>query len=227
MFTLSSGAESNLYFNLKPAMMLPRGAYLSARSFLDILHQERADYVGGLEMGVVPILGAVAAVGEMEGRPVKTFFVRKQAKDHGTRDLVEGLGPDETLGGRRVVVADDVATSGASIWRAVEVARAAGARVDAALVLVEREEGAEAFLAGNGVRLLTGLPRQSSSPDSSLRPLARRWPATIWASGLVPDGRAGTPAGAALRRGLRPKAPEPHLPPWRRRFRKAFRWFGP
>ncbi len=155
LFKLSSGIESNLYFNLKPAMMHPRGAYLSARSFLDILHQERAHYVGGLEMGVVPILGAVAAVGEMEGRPVKTFFVRKQTKDHGTRDLVEGLGPGETLGGRTVVVADDVATSGASIWRAVETARAAGARVESALVLVDREEGAAASLEEHGVRLLS------------------------------------------------------------------------
>lgn len=153
LFKLSSGAESNLYFNLKPTMMNPRGAYLSARSFLDILREEGADYVGGLEMGAVPIIGAVAAVGESEGRPVKTFFVRKQPKDHGTRDLVEGLGPDETLAGQRVVAADDVATSGASIWRAVEVARAAGARVEAALVLVNRDEGADALLAEHGVRL--------------------------------------------------------------------------
>jgi orotate phosphoribosyltransferase len=154
LFKLSSGIESNLYFNLKPAMMHPRGAYLSARSFLDILHREGADYVGGLEMGAVPILGAVAAIGEIEGRPVGTFFVRKQPKAHGTRDLVEGLGPNETLAGRKVVVADDVATSGASIYRAIETARAAGALVQAALVLVNREEGAEAFLAEHGVRLL-------------------------------------------------------------------------
>ena len=153
LFKLSSGIESNLYFNLKPTMMHPRGACLSARAFLDILHQERADFVGGLEMGAVPIIGAVAAVGEIEGRPVGTFFVRKQPKDHGTRDLVEGLGPNESLGGQRVVVADDVATSGASIYRAIEAARAAGAQVQAALVLVNREEGATEFLAEHGVRL--------------------------------------------------------------------------
>ncbi|MDQ2860150.1 MAG: orotate phosphoribosyltransferase [Pseudomonadota bacterium] len=155
LFKLSSGGESTLYFNLKPTMMSPRGAYLAAKSFLDVLERERADYVGGLEMGAVPMIGAVAALGEAEGRPVKTFFVRKQAKDHGTRDLVEGLGPDETLGGRRVVVADDVATSGASLWRAIEAAREAGGQVDCALVLVNREEGAAEFLADRGVRLVT------------------------------------------------------------------------
>lgn len=153
LFTLSSGIESSLYFNLKPTMMQPRGAYLSARAFLDVLHEEGAGFVGGLEMGAVPIIGAVAALGEGEGRPVKTFFVRKQTKAHGTRDLIEGLGADETLSGETVVAADDVATSGASLYRAVEAARGAGAEVTTALVLVDREEGAAEFLAKYGVRL--------------------------------------------------------------------------
>lgn len=154
-FRLSSGIESELYFNLKPTMMNPRGALLCARSFLDALHELRADYVGGLEMGAVPILGAVAAIGDIERRPVGTFFVRKQAKEHGTRDLIEGLGPQESLDSRRVVIADDVATSGASIFRAIEAVRAVGANVDSALVLVNREEGAAEFLAEHGVRLVS------------------------------------------------------------------------
>lgn len=154
-FTLSSGVESELYFNLKPTMMAPRGALLAARAFLDVLNQEQAEYVGGLEMGAVPIIGAVAAVGEAEDRPIRTFFVRKKVKEHGTRDLVEGLGPDESLTGRRVIIADDVATSGGSILRAIEAARAAGGVVDAALVLVNREEGASKLLSAHGVRLLS------------------------------------------------------------------------
>jgi orotate phosphoribosyltransferase len=152
-FKLSSGIESDLYFNLKPTMMSPRGAYLSARAFLDLLDEERAEYVGGLEMGAVPIIGGVAAIGEIEGRQVNTFFVRKKAKEHGTRDLIEGLGPDETLSGKRVVMADDVATSGGSLYRAIEAARGAGAHVETAIVLVDRDEGAAAFLAEQGVRL--------------------------------------------------------------------------
>lgn len=152
-FTLASGVESDMYFNLKPTMMTPRGAYLSAVAFLDMLHEDGAAYVGGLEMGAVPIIGAVAAVGEIQQRPISTFFVRKKAKEHGTRDLIEGLGPNESLNGKRVVVADDVATSGGSIYRAIEAARGAGAIVDGAIVLVDREEGAAAFLADHGVRL--------------------------------------------------------------------------
>ncbi len=154
-FTLSSGAQSDLYFNLKPTMMTPRGAYLSARAFLARILPERVDYVGGLEMGAVPIIGAVAAISEAEGAPVRTFFVRKEAKKHGTRDVIEGLGPGETLEGQRVLAADDVATSGGSMMKAVEAARGAGAIVEVALVLVDREEGAEAALEAQGVRLLS------------------------------------------------------------------------
>jgi orotate phosphoribosyltransferase len=154
-FKLASGKESTLYFNLKPTMMSPRGAYLAARAFLDVIHQEGAGFVGGLEMGAVPIIGALAAIGEAEGRPVRTFFVRKAPKAHGTRETVEGLGPDESLQGEHVMMLDDVATSGGSIMIAIEAARAAGATVDTALVLVDREEGAEEFLADKGVRLLS------------------------------------------------------------------------
>jgi orotate phosphoribosyltransferase len=154
-FTLASGAESTLYFNLKPTMMAPRGAYLAARAFLDVIHSEKIDYAGGLEMGAVPIIGALAALGEAEQRPVKTFFVRKAPKAHGTKETVEGLAPGESLAGQSVMVLDDVATTGGSILKAIETSRAAGAVVDTALVLVDREEGAKAFLQGHGVRLLS------------------------------------------------------------------------
>jgi orotate phosphoribosyltransferase len=154
-FRLSSGKESTRYFNLKPTMMSPKGALLSARAFLDRIHLEKADFVGGLEMGAVPIIGSLAAIGELEGRPVKTFFVRKAPKEHGTKETIEGLSPEETLHGHRAMVLDDVATTGGSIMKAIEAARAAGAEVDVALVLVDREEGAEEYLAERNVRLLS------------------------------------------------------------------------
>ena len=84
---------------------------------------------------------------------MKTFFVRKAPKAHGTRETIEGLGPAESLGGKKVMVLDDVATSGGSIMKAIEAAREAGAIVDVGLVLVDREEGAEASLAAQGIRL--------------------------------------------------------------------------
>jgi orotate phosphoribosyltransferase len=156
-FILSSGKESELYFNMKPTMMDPRGAYLSACAFLDRIKAEKADYVGGLEMGAVPIIAALAAISEAKGSPVKTFFVRKAAKAHGTKDVLEGLGPDDSLQGKHVVVADDVATSGSSILKAADEARAAGAIVEVALCLVNRDEGADQFLADRGLRLVSVL----------------------------------------------------------------------
>ena len=107
-FTLSSGQESNLYFNMKPTMMDPLGAALGARAFIELMLESGAEYVSGLEMGAVPAIGAMAAVGELLGLPVKTTFVRKRKKEHGTQDIIEGLGPNETLAGKTVFVVDDV-----------------------------------------------------------------------------------------------------------------------
>jgi orotate phosphoribosyltransferase len=154
-FTLSSGRQSSLYFNLKPTMMHPRGAYLSALAFLKRIRAASVDYVGGLEMGAVPAIGSLAALSEAEGNPVRTFFVRKAAKTHGTREVVEGLGPDESIAGKRVLVLDDVATTGNAILQAVAAARAANAISNSALVLVDREEGAREALDNEGIRLLS------------------------------------------------------------------------
>jgi len=151
-FTLTSGRESDLFFNLKTTMMDPRGAHLCARAFLDRV-PAGTDYVGGLEMGAVPVIAALAAVSDIAGRPVKTFFVRKSAKDHGTKEVVEGLMTGEHLAGKRLLMVDDVATTGGSVIKAIEAARAAGGIVDDALVIVDRQEGGTEALAAIGVKL--------------------------------------------------------------------------
>jgi orotate phosphoribosyltransferase len=151
-FTLASGRESDLYLNLKPTMMDPRGARLCAEAFLARV-PPGTDYVGGLEMGAVPVIAALAAVSDIAGRPVKTFFVRKSAKDHGTKEVVEGLATGESLAGRRLLLVDDVATTGGSVIKAIEAARAAGGVVEDALVIVDRQEGGTEALAAIGVKL--------------------------------------------------------------------------
>jgi orotate phosphoribosyltransferase len=151
-FTLASGRESDLYLNLKPTMMDPRGARLCAEAFLARV-PAGTDYVGGIEMGAVPVIGALAALSDVAGRPVRTFFVRKAPKDHGTKEVIEGLAAGETLAGKRVLAVDDVATTGGSVLKAIEAARGAGAIVEDALVLVDRQEGGVEGLAAHGVRL--------------------------------------------------------------------------
>jgi len=151
-FTLASGRESDLYLNLKPTMMDPRGARLCAEAFLARV-PPGTEYVGGIEMGAVPLTAAMAAISDVQGKPVRTFFVRKAVKDHGTRQLVEGLADGETLQGKRVLVTEDVVTTAGSLLQAVEAVRALGAIVTDALVIVDRQEGGTENLAAHGVKL--------------------------------------------------------------------------
>lgn len=145
---LASGRTSTFYFNMKPTMLDPEGAYLIASLVLDAIAGDDIELVGGLEMGAVPIAAAVAAVSHAEARPVRAFFVRKQAKDHGTQSLIEGLAKGETIAGRRVCVLEDVTTTGGSALKAVEALRTADAKIVRIVTVLDREEGAaESFRA--------------------------------------------------------------------------------
>ena len=115
---LASGKMSTFYFNMKPAMLDSEGAHLIATLILDQLDGVEADLVGGLEMGAVPIAASVTAVAHARGRKLPAFFVRKQAKEHGTKSLIEGLARDETMAGKRVVIVEDVTTTGGSAIKA-------------------------------------------------------------------------------------------------------------
>lgn len=145
---LASGRTSNFYFDMKPTMLHPEGAYLIGLQVLNAITSDAADIVGGLEMGAVPIATAIATVSHMEGRPTSAFFVRKQVKEHGKQNLIEGLPAGQTLSGRNVVVVEDVTTTGGSALRAVEAVRAAGGNPVRVVTIVDRQEGAaEAFAA--------------------------------------------------------------------------------
>ena len=150
--TLVSGRKSNFYFNMKPTMLDPEGAALIARLVLDALGEEKIDYVGGLEMGAVPISGAIAALSALEGKPIAAFFVRKKPKEHGAKLAVEGLAPGETLHGKRTAVIEDVTTTGGSAMKALEAAKDAGAEIVLVLTIVDRQEGASEAFAAAGLR---------------------------------------------------------------------------
>lgn len=145
---LASGKTSTFYFNMKPTMLDSEGAHLIATLILDQLDGVDADLIGGLEMGAVPIASAVTAVAHARGRKLPAFFVRKQAKEHGTKSLIEGLGRDETMAGKKVVIVEDVTTTGGSAIKAAEAIKASGATIVRVITIVDRLDGAaEAFAA--------------------------------------------------------------------------------
>jgi orotate phosphoribosyltransferase len=154
-FKLASGKTSSLYFNLKPTMMHAEGAHLAAIALYELIAPLKPDFIGGLEMGAVPLLSGVAAESWRRGAPIGAFFVRKKAKEHGAKQLVEGLAPGESLAGKRIVMAEDVTTTGGSVLQAIEAARADGAEILAVASLLDRQEGARELLAAQGVELVS------------------------------------------------------------------------
>jgi orotate phosphoribosyltransferase len=139
---LASGRTSSFYFNMKPTMLHAEGANLIANLILDQIADLKPSLVGGLEMGAVPIASAVAAISQTRGTPIDAFFVRKQAKEHGTRSLVEGLPKGATMEGRSLVIVEDVTTTGGSALKAAVALRAEGATILRVVTIVDRQEGA-------------------------------------------------------------------------------------
>ncbi len=138
-FTLASGRRSGYYLDTKKTTLLPEGGYLAARLLLELLREERieVDAIGGPTIGADPIVCAASALTHLEGRPLRAFLVRKEAKEHGTGRRLEGnLAP-----GSRVAVVEDVVTTGGSTLDAVRAVEQEGHRVVAVVCLVDREEG--------------------------------------------------------------------------------------
>ncbi len=151
-FKLSSGGASDYYIDCRTTTLHAEGAEFTARVFLDEIqrHNWRPQAIGGLTMGADPIVVAVAMLSAQEAhlhlsadlpRPqelIHGFLVRKAEKTHGTGQRVEGFRER----GARVVVVDDVCTTGASTVQAIEAAREFGFQIVGAMCLVEREESA-------------------------------------------------------------------------------------
>ena len=152
-FTLASGRTSSIYFNLKPTMLDPDGARLIGSAIAATARALGATHIGGLEMGAVPIVATAAAMSAVAGDPLRAFFIRKQAKDHGTQSLIEGLAEGEEIAGVRVVVVEDVTTTGGSAMKAIAAIRAAGAAVTDVVTILDREEGAAEAFKGEGISL--------------------------------------------------------------------------
>ena len=133
-FKLSSGAISDYYIDCRLSTLVARGSQLTGQVFLEEIRQRgwKPQAIGGLTMGADPIVVAVTVTsGELSG-----FLVRKAEKQHGTGQRIEGFREK----GARVVIVDDVCTTGASTIQAIEAAREFGFEVAGAMCLVERQE---------------------------------------------------------------------------------------
>ncbi len=150
--TLASGKKSDYYFDMKPSMLDPQGAATIAAMMHRHVVASGAEWVGGLELGAVPITGSLVAVSIAEGKPLHGFIMRKKQKEHGARKHIEGLAAGESLKGKKVAILEDVTTTGGSAAQVIEECRAQGAVVTLVLSIVDRGEGAEEFFEAQGVR---------------------------------------------------------------------------
>jgi orotate phosphoribosyltransferase len=146
-FLLASGRSSSFFFDMKRTMFDPEGAALLADLLFDAIKPEDVEYVGGLETGAIPIVAALCARSWPE-KPIKGFFVRKENKGHGTAQRVDGL----LEAGSKVILFEDVTTTGGSAMQAVNQARQLGCTVLKVVSIVDRLEGAEENFRAAGIK---------------------------------------------------------------------------
>ena len=154
-FVLASGQRSSYYIDCRLTTMSAEGMVLIGRAGLASIREAgwAATAVGGLTLGADPVAYAIAAASFGSEQQLDAFTVRRAAKEHGTRRLIEG----NFTSGASVVVVEDVITSGGSARQAIEAVQAEGGRVAGVLAVVDREQGGRQMLeaAGYAVRSLT------------------------------------------------------------------------
>jgi orotate phosphoribosyltransferase len=144
-FTLASGKKSNYYLDCRLTTLDAEGALHTGYCVLALLDEMgvKPDAIGGLSMGADPLVTATGVVSAVEKRPLQGFLVRKKAKEHGRQKQIEGM---EETQGKRVVIVDDVCTTGGSTVEAIEAVEREGCQVIAVISLVDREEGGSDML---------------------------------------------------------------------------------
>jgi orotate phosphoribosyltransferase len=169
---LASGKISDFYLDCKQTALCAEGAAIIGALVFDHVEKLRAEghtvaAVGGLTLGADPIAVATAVTSHGRGAPVDAFIIRKEAKGHGTGSWVEGMG--QLAPGTRVLLVEDVVTTGGSTLKALERARESGLEPVAIIALVDREEGGRANLEATGLPFTALLTRSDfdRTTDSS------------------------------------------------------------
>jgi len=150
-FRLASGREASFYLDAKQVVLDAHGAMLVGRAILERLRSlgPLPAAVGGMAIGADPITSAVITMAGVEGLPLKGFMVRKEPKDHGTKKYVEG--PVEP--GQRVVIVEDVTTTGGSSLLAIDRVHEFGLVVERVVTVIDRLAGAKDAFAARGIPL--------------------------------------------------------------------------
>jgi orotate phosphoribosyltransferase len=136
-FKLASGKTSHYYFNCKPTTLDPEGMNLIGEIIFELVKDSNITATGGLTLGADPIANALSLISFQKKKPIKSFIVRKDIKEHGTKSSIEG----EVHYGEKVAIIDDVITTGGSTIMAIMKAKEAGLDIDRVIVLIDRQEG--------------------------------------------------------------------------------------
>ncbi|HXV28489.1 MAG TPA: orotate phosphoribosyltransferase [bacterium] len=141
--TLASGQKTDFYIDGKQITLDPQGILLTAKLIIALLQGTQADAIGGPTIGADPIAAAVSLLSSQTGHPLKAFIVRKEAKKHGMQKMIEGPLIQE---GDRVIMVEDVITTGGSVLNAIQEIEKLKAKVVKVICLVDRNQGAEGIL---------------------------------------------------------------------------------
>ena len=163
-FTLASGKKASYYLDCRNITLHPKGANVIAEGMLEVMRSTGTlpEAVGGMAIGADPITASIITLAGQQDLPLKGFMVRKEPKDHGTGKQVEG----PVKAGQRVVIVEDVITSGGSALKAVDAAREYGLVVERVIAIIDRLAGGEEAFKAKGLELHT----QTTIRDFGIEP---------------------------------------------------------
>jgi orotate phosphoribosyltransferase len=150
-FTLASGKKASYYLDCRQITLDSPGAMLVGEGMLALLRRELPDLVGGMAIGADPITAAILTLAGVEGLALRGVMVRKEPKQHGTGNLVEGPFRE----GESIAIVEDVVTTGGSSLLAIERCEAVGLKVQRVLAIIDRLEGGREAFAARGYELTT------------------------------------------------------------------------
>lgn len=145
-FILASGKKSNYYIDMRRTSLHPLGAKLIGEIIFNRIKDMDIDCIGGPTMGADPIVSAVSVASALSSKPLPGFYVRKEAKSHGTMKMIEGIFEQ----GNRVIILEDVVTTGTSTLKTIKAVEAEGGKVVKVMALVDREEGGKESIQKEG-----------------------------------------------------------------------------